>query len=374
MRSYEKVILVPIIACLAALALILAATLYTPTGDEPASARQPDRHPGAEPARDANAPGTDAGETKAKEADAVANGASEASRQTQDPDSAAPASFLLCSPEASLSRVVDPRTRHAVAADEAGHVAFYGGAAGETGTLTNDSYEILAGCLPQLAFTNLATVLVEGRGPEAAGPANLRSETRRTADDVLLTSFSFAGGVRLDQRLSLEDGSVRADYTLSNESGARTSVSLRALVTPVADLGPSRDGRVARFIVEPSGGGSPRPVETATEIDGAQVDAVEVPRTGAASDSSGRLLFAGAGEGRRPDVLAFASTLDITVSEFRCAPEGRYPAQRSSAWPLPPMSTTVVYWLYEGLPAGGSSTFSYRYEPAPPERDNGQGG
>ncbi len=366
MRFYEKVLLVPIIACVAALALILAATLYSTTYDDPPSARQAERQPGPELARDAKAPAGETARTERREADAVANEPDR--RQTQDPDAGDPSSYLLCSPEASLSRLLDPRTRHAVAADEAGHLAFYGGAAGDAGTLTSDSYEILSGCLPQLAFTNHATVLVEGRGPEAAGPATLDQKTRRTADDALLTSFSFAGGVRLDQRLSLEDGSLRTDYTLTNDSRTRTSVSLRALVTPTADLGPSRDGRVARFFADPAGGGAPRPVETETEIDGADVDVVDVPRTGASSDSSGELLLAGTGGGRRPDVLAFASILDMTASQFRYAPAGR-----SSAWPLPPSSTIAVYWLYEDIPAGGSSTFSYRYRPAPPPSPSDEG-
>ena len=369
MKFLNKLLLVSILACITALALLLAVVLDSRTLGEPAAGKagRSDRQAGEELAQGAKAPNT---KEDATEEDRAAVARDTDRRETQDPDSGDPASFLLCSPEASLRRLVDPKTRHAVAADEAGHVAFYGGAADSSGTLTNDSYEILSGCLPQLAYTNLATVLVEGRGPEDAGPANLREETRRTSDGALLTSFSFAGGVRLDQRLSLVDGSLRADYTLTNDSQTRTSVSLRALVTPVADLGPSRDGRVPRFVVDPAGGGGPRPIETVTEMDGGDVAAVSAPRTGAASDSSGRLLFAAseADEGRRPDILAFASTLDMSAAQFRHAQ-----AQRSSPWPLPPMSTTAVYWLYEDIPAGGSSTFSYRYEPAPPERTAREG-
>jgi len=357
LRSYEKILLVPILACLAALALIFAATLDYPTrfAGGPAAGREA----GSELARDAAADNKQADNTQGREADAVANGED---RRTQDPRAGDASSYLLCSPEAALSWVVDPRTRTAVAADEAGHLAFYGGAADRAGTLSGDSYEILSGCLPQLAYTNHATVLVEGRGPEAASLDTLRSKTRRTADDTLVTSFSFAGGVRLDQSLSLQDGSLRADYTLTNDARQRTSVSLRTFVTPTADLGPSRDGRVARFIVDPGGGQDRRPVETEREIDGAEIGTVRAPRTGVPSDSSGRLLFASEGEGRRPDLVAFAPTLDLTATQFRYAQ-----AQRPSAWPLPPASSMAVYWLYEDIPAGGSTTFSYRYEPVPPE-------
>jgi hypothetical protein len=349
MRAYEKVLLVQIFFCVTVLAVLVADALH-PSGEVIREASEP---PGARQASPAGA----TGQARIGEAPASTEEAGNVARRTQDPGAADPSSFLLCAPEERLRRLVDTETRVAVAADEAGHPAFYGGAGGETGTLADDSFELLRGCLPQLAFTNHATVLVEGRGPEAAGPGNVRRETVRTEDGSLLTSFSFAGGVRLDQRLSLRDGALEADYEVTNDARERTSVSLRTLVSPTADVGPSEDGRGPRFLVETAGG--ERAVAEEREISGEEIEAVAVPRRGAASDSSGRLTF---GTGRGPDLVAFAGTLELTAAPFRYAPR--------SPWPLPPSSSMAAYWLYEDLAPGGSATFSYRYEPArvPAER------
>lgn len=337
MRAYEKVLLVQVLCCVTVLAILVADALHACRAERSETASHAAR---AQPESAQPAP--------TEEADTMAG-------RTQDPNGGDASSYLLCTREEELRRLVDPETRVALAADEAGHLALYGGAEGTEGALTDDSYELLRGCLPQLAFTNHATVLVEGRGPEAAGPAKVRRKTFRTEDGSLLTSFSFAGGVRLEQTVSLENGTLKAVYELSNDSRERTSVSLRALVSPPADFGPSREGAVPRFFVQTADG--ERGVAEEREVPGQEIEGVAVPRRGAGSDSSGRLLFEG---GRRPDVVAFAGTMELTAAPFRYAP--------GSAWPLPPSSSVAAYWLYEDLAPGGSATFSYRYEPAPSER------
>ncbi|MDP9480617.1 MAG: hypothetical protein M3R38_33975, partial [Actinomycetota bacterium] len=212
------------------------------------------------------------------------------------------------------------------------------------------SYDILKGCLPQLAFTNHASVLVEGRPPEAAAPQNVRDATTRAEDGSLRTTFSFRGGVGLEQRLYLEGPRLRVVYELSNTSGEDASVSLRSLLTPAPKVGES--GASPRFFV--GSGAESRPVVYESEIVGDGVADVSAPRRGAVSDSSGRLSFSGSP--REPDVLAFASTLDLTAARFRYTPP------KDRAWPLPPSSSVGAYWLYEDLPRGGSATFSYTYE------------
>jgi len=281
-------------------------------------------------------------------------GATGVSTQEEQGPLTDPETLLLCAPEEDLRRLMDPKTRVALAADEAGHFALYGGADAATGKITDDSYELLVGCLPQLAFTNYATVFAWGHAPERAGPANASRETSRSGDS-LLTRFALAGGVRLEQRLSLSGGALRARYRLKNGSTIRMSVSLRALITPPADTGPEGGPTPPRFFVASQDGTVV--VEREREIRGEDLKAVSALRHGAASDSSGRLVF---GPTRPPDVLTFAPTMDLSTSAFRYAP--------GPAWPLCAASSVAAYWLYEDLTPGEEVEFSYRYEPLFTER------
>ena len=130
---------------------------------------------------------------------------------------------------------------------------------------------------------------------------------------------------------------------------------MRALITPPADTGPEEGPTPPRFFVASQDGTVA--VEREREIRGEDLKAVSAPRRGAASDSSGRLLF---GSARPPDVLAFAPTMDLSTSAFRYAP--------GPAWPLPAASSVAAYWLYEDLTPGEEVEFSYRYEPLFAER------
>ena len=336
MRTYEKFLLVPILACLVALAAIVA----YPSG--PAEVADTGR----------------GGSSGAGKPSAGSTPGDLESEKVQDPDAGDAASYLLCTRQANLSRAVDQEAGIALAADEAGHLALYG-TPGEKGDYTDDSFDILRGCLPQLAYTNTATVLVDGRGPEDAKPDNVARKTRKTEDGSLTTGYRFAGDVGLDQRLSLDNGALVVDYELANNSQEQATVSLRALVAPVADVGRQKDGRDERFVTESPGGERTRAVTKEDEVSGGELGAVRVPRRGAASDSSGRLVFGG-GRSARPDVAAFAGTLDLTAADFRYEAAARDDA----GWPLPPSSSIAAYWLYEEIPAGGSVTFSYRYEPS----------
>lgn len=362
MRAYEKVLIVQVFFCVTVLALVAANEMQKP-GEVPGAPAKPssaqvegeiaatnEASPEVAPAEDTNNI-AQADSTEEVQAEAGASSATQSAQQ--DPGAGAPSAFLLCSPEEDLERIFDPGTGIAAAADSVGHLALYGAADPDVGTLTGDSYELLRGCLPQLAYTNQATVLIDALNPEAAGTANVSGPTALAEDGSLLTSFSFAGGVSMDQRLYIVDGALEVVYELTNGSEALTSVSLRTLVTPPPDAGPSRADEVPRFFVQSAVGESG--VATEGEVSGEGIEAVTAPRLGAASDSSGRLTFGGA---REPDAVSFAGTLNlVTGAPFRYAP--------GEASPLSQASSMAVYWLDENLEPGGSATFSYRYEPTP---------
>lgn len=279
-------------------------------------------------------------------------------RQKPHPNKSTP---LLCVPDEDVSRLTDEGL--IVAADPGGRFAFYANPEARPGhAYRHDSLEILTDCLPQLTYTNLATVLVEGRGPENARPANIEDATKKTPDDSLTTAFGFPKDITLEQELSLKDGGLEARYTLSNNSSEDQSVSLRTLLTPAPDLHPSRDGRRARFVLDTTG--ARRPVDRQTETAGEEIRSLSIPRRGSQVNASAQLLPGPPSPGRRPDVVAFAGTLDLTAAEFRTAQ-----ATDDSPWPLPPLSSIALYWLYENLAPGDSVTFSYRYKPTavPPE-------
>lgn len=354
MRTYEKVLLVPIIALIIALAVILAYPLNT-TSDTSKDAES-----------QASGKEESVEQASSKNASRVAQDAAQGDAQGADTPRSEKAStvrgipaeagrYPLCQPADKLRRLVDEKNRVALSVDSAGHLALYGDAQPNTGAATDQSYDFLTGCLPQLTFVNYASVLVEGHGPVQSGADSVSEETTRSEDGWLKTSFTFADGVRLEQRLRLKDGTVEAVYKLSNDSRQSKNVSLRTLLTP-PPIGDRRaEGGQALFLIPDGDGG--RPVRTEREVKGEKLSAVVVPRQDAPTGSSGRVTF----DDRRPDLLGFAGTLRLTATKWRRAPQVDEP--------LPPASSVAAYWLYKDLGPGDSATFGYQYEPTP-QADN----
>ncbi|MGF1473177.1 MAG: hypothetical protein ACFB50_15745 [Rubrobacteraceae bacterium] len=352
MRTYEKVLLVPIVALVIALVMVLADPFHitsdtqSDAGDESARQEQSVQHALS---KDTSRPAQDA----AQDASAAR---SEKTRSTRGIPAGA-GRYPLCQPADKLKRLVDSDNRVALSVDPAGHLALYGDAKPETGAATDQSYDFLTGCLPQLTYVNYASVLVEGHGPVQAGAGSVSEETTKGDDGSLKTVFTFEDGVRLEQRLHLKQDTVEAAYKISNDSREPKNVSLRTLVTPppVKEQGAEVDHPL--FLIPDDDGG--RAVNSEREIDGERLSTVVVPRKDAPTGSSGRLSF----EGRRPDLYGFAGTLRLTATEWRRAPQVDEP--------LPPASSVAAYWLYEDLGPGDSAEFGYQYEPAPQADDPG---
>jgi hypothetical protein len=176
----------------------------------------------------------------------------------------------------------DPASKVQLVVDATGHLALYGGADPRTGKPTEDAYEILHDCSPGLAFANYASVLVGGREPEPAGASTLEEPTRRDAHGSLLTSFSFPGGVAMDQRVRLEGKDLEVSYRLENRSGEDRTVSLRSLLTPPAQTGASREGRFVVPALENDPRANVRGLRVRSErtLVGNEVGPFEVPRGG----------------------------------------------------------------------------------------------
>ena len=353
MRTYEKILLVPIVALITALAVIVADPINT-TGEasKEAASQAPGKEKGAQ--EQASSEKTSLLAQGAAQ-DAATARSGKASTAPGIPDEAG--RYPLCQPAEKLRLLVDQKNGTVLSVDPAGHLALYGDANPETGAATNQSHDFLTGCLPQLTFVNYASVLVEGHGPVQAGAGSVSEETTKAEDGSLRTSFTFSNGVRLEQRLRLKNGAVETVYKLSNDSRKPKNVSLRTLVTP-PPVGDSRAGR-DRPLFKVSDGDGGRPIRTEREIKNGNLSSIVVPRQGVPGGPSGRLAF----EGRRPDLLGFAGTLRLTATSWRRAPQ--------VSEPLPPASSAAAYWLYEDLEPGATTTFSYQYEPNPQATDPG---
>ncbi|MDP9437534.1 MAG: hypothetical protein M3P49_02120, partial [Actinomycetota bacterium] len=128
---------------------------------------------------------------------------------------------LLCAPQDEL--VYSSRERVALAADRAGHFTLYGGADPRSGRPTDDSYDLLRDCSPELSFANSVTLRVDGGEPETAGAENNALRTRKAElDGTLATVYRFGGGIEMTQHLRLveEKGSegpaLEISYRLAN--------------------------------------------------------------------------------------------------------------------------------------------------------------
>lgn len=351
MRTYEKVLLVPIFALVAA--LVILADPFHITGDGRKST-------GDEAARqEKNVQQASSKDTSRLVQDADQDTSESRSERTGSKRGipAGAGRYPLCQPADKLQRLVDPDNRVALSVDPAGHLALYGDVEPETGAATKQSYDFLTGCLPQLTFVNYATVLVEGHGPVQAGADSVSEKTKRADDGSLKTVFTFEDDVRLEQRLYLKKDTVEAVYKVSNASQEPRNVSLRTLVTPPPIEEQGAGGDRPLFLVPDGDGG--RAVNNEREIEGEQLSTVVVPRKDAPTGSSGRLSF----ERRTPDLYGFAGTLRLTATKWRRAPQVDEP--------LPPASSVAAYWLYKDLAPGDSTEFGYKYEPAPQAEDSG---
>jgi hypothetical protein len=204
---------------------------------------------------------------------------------------------LLCAPQDAL--VYSTRERVAVAADRAGHFTLYGGADPRSGRPTNDSYNLLRDCSPELSFANSAMLRVDGREPEPAGAENNVLRTREADDGALATVYRFGGGIEMTQSLGLvdEEGprgpALEISYRLANRAEETKTVGLRSLLNPpIWASAPDRPAYRAPVLAErpvQEGGRKNGRIVTERTMLGEEARApFYVPRRGVASDSSGR--------------------------------------------------------------------------------------
>ncbi|MDP9480910.1 MAG: hypothetical protein M3R38_35475 [Actinomycetota bacterium] len=281
---------------------------------------------------------------------------------------------LLCAPQEAL--VYSSRERVTVAADRAGHFTLYGGADPESGRPTEDSYDLLRGCSPELSFANYATLRVDGGEPELAGAENNVVRTRKAERDGALTSvYRFGGGIEMTQSLRLldEKGSggpaLEISYLLVNRAEETRTVGLRSLLNPpIWAAAPDRPAYRAPAVGErpvPEGGRKNGRIVTERTMLGEEAQSpFYVPRKGAASDSSGR--WEPGAEGPPPERITFAGSLRFLRAPFF------YEARLG--YVLPPHSAFAAYWTDLRMEPGQEVTVSHRYvadsSPFPPsERD-----
>jgi hypothetical protein len=337
LRPYERPIVALILALLVVLTVLLPDALTQMTAADHTRPAAGDR---AEPS------GTQ------EDGPTLARAGREESGEAAPADTGVPSP--LCAPREDLLYAVDAASRTAVAVDGDGRFALYGLADPDDGRPTRDSYEILTGCSVRGLSGNFASVLVAGRVPEPADHSTLLRPTREAPDGSLVTRFSFAGGVVLEQRLRLERKDLLISYRLANGSSQERATSLRSLFTPAAQTGEDVEGRFVLPALEndPPGGEGTR-VRTEFALSGEQVAPFEVPRRGVPSDSGGRW---GPANGPRPDRVVFAGTRELERAPFLYdAGAGR---------PLPEVSSFAVYWLEEELRPGEAFVASQWYDTA----------
>lgn len=281
---------------------------------------------------------------------------------------------LLCGPQDAL--LYSSRQRVAVAADRAGHFTLYGGADPRSGRPTEESYDLLRDCSPELSFANSTTVRVDGGEPEPAGAENVVGRTREAGDGALETVYRFGGGIEMTQNLRLVDekGSegptLEISYRLANRARQTRTVGLRSLLNPpIWAPAPDRPAYQAPAIAGrpvPEGGRKNGRIVTERTMLGEEAEApFYVPRRGAASDSSGR--WEPGAEGPPPERITFAGSLRFLRAPFF------YEARLG--YVLPPNSAFAAYWTDLGVEPGQEVTVSYRYvadpSPFPPSEGDG---
>lgn len=280
---------------------------------------------------------------------------------------------LLCAPQDAL--FYSSREGAAVAADRAGHFTLYGGADPRSGRPTEDSYDLLRDCSPELSFANSTALRVDGGEPELAGAENNVVGTREAQDGALETVYRFGGGIEMTQSLRLADEkgpkgpALEISYRLANRAEETKTVGLRSLLNPpIWAAAPDRPAYRAPVIADRpirEGGRKNGRIVTERTMLGEEARApVYVPRRGAASDSSGR--WEPGAEGPPPARITFAGSLRFLRAPFF------YEARLGYA--LPPNSAFVAYWTGLRIEPGQELTLSHRYvaDPAPLPSPNGE--
>lgn len=281
---------------------------------------------------------------------------------------------LLCGSQDAL--LYSSRERVALAVDRAGHFTLYGGADPRSGRPTEDSYDLLRDCSPELSFANSTALRVDGGEPELAGTQTNAIGTRKAQDGALATVYRFGGGIEMTQSLRLVDEkgpggpALAISYRLANRTEETRIVGLRSLLNPpIWAAAPDRPAYRAPVIADRpvrEGGRKDGRIVTERTMLGEEARApFYVPRRGAASDSTGR-WEPGAG-GPPPDRITFAGSLRFLRAPFF------YEARLGHV--LPPNSAFAAYWTDLRLDPGHEITLSHRYvaHPAPDASPGGRG-
>ena len=281
---------------------------------------------------------------------------------------------LLCGPQNAL--VYSSKERVALAADRAGHFTLYGGADPRSGRPTDDSYDLLRDCSPELSFANSTTLRVDGGEPEPAGAENNVVRTREAGDGALETVYRFGGGIEMTQDLRLVDEkgpdgpALEISYRLANRAEQTRTVGLRSLFNPpIWAPAPDRPAYRAPAVGErpvPEGGRKNGRIVTERSMLGEEARfPFYVPRRGAASDPSGR--WEPGAEGPPPERITFAGSLRFLRAPFF------YEARLG--YVLPPNSAFAAYWTDLSVEPGQEVTVSHRYvadpSPFPPSEGHG---
>lgn len=348
MRSYER----PLVALMTILAVLLLLAIFQPRlllieTSETSAAEGANQQASADPLDSSggppratqthDAPGDETGPPVPSEGPPY-------DRPTANKDR--PSDRLLCSAPERLSTLNNDGL--ALAADPDGHYTLYTLPNAATGLPSQDSYELLRGCLPKNIFANGTDLRV---GDSALAP-KVQHPTRRIATDTgpqLVTTYEADGKLSLTQRLELQSGKMKITYDLENASTEPTDVALRSLLSPT----PANPGQDVLF--ELPSAGPEDGIKRDTTIRGdlaSQTANVWAPRPGAAGDSTA--LWAPTA-GPQPSKIIFAGFHRLHYGPFDYDTTDRYP--------LPPNSSFAVYWEDISLEPGETVTAGQIYGP-----------
>ncbi len=371
MRTYERPLVAAILllsAALLALILLSGGSANAPR-ESAAGAQTPDRP--------ASPPGTDAPSQEAElprsATEAVA--ARGAGRDTPggeagaDPEASTPPPpepVSCVAPEALLQEHSDLA---AVSADPEGRFAFYGLPDPDTNLPGANSHDLLRGCAAAEAavlFLNPVRVSAAGEGARAIGPRTVSERTRRDGD-ALLTRHRLPAGLVVTQKLSLvpvegrfasspAPDTLRASYTLENDSAAPLTASLSTVLSPARGSFSEENSGVPYFANHPPRGRGPvgaGAITSARVLDASRAEIPEeliVPRPGAAASSTSywRAL------GTSPDRITFGPATELASGDPLPGDPGR-------AQPLPDASAFAPLWDGIDLAPGETATVAYEY-------------